>query len=51
MVDRSGQLSLKLSGVSGPRGERGERGPEGPPAIAPTIDIPNFVLLFENKLI
>jgi hypothetical protein len=52
--DGDGDNAVLFTGVSGPigpQGERGERGPEGPAAVPSTVDIPSFVLLFENKLI
>lgn len=44
-------IKLSSSGPRGPRGEQGLPGPVGPIANLNDLDLPDFTLIFDNKLI
>jgi hypothetical protein len=46
------EVKLVAAAPRGPKGERGERGLPGPPGeAAGADDVPDFTLMYENKLV
>ena len=45
----SASVSIPKQGLAGPKGDKGDIGPEGPEYQGD--DLPDFTLIFDNKLI
>ncbi len=45
------EITLETTGPQGPRGLPGVTGPAGPAGSLEDVDLPDFTLIFENRLV